>query len=316
MKWLALFVLLSTNAAAALDLTIPNSSVVRDETDPQGRVRLPEAPYSPGTAPASAEGEVHRRILRVPGESRTPLQLIEGLRTVLRDDGFEEIFACANAACGGFDFRFQLDIIGEPDMHVDLGNYVYVLMRSPVSGIRPHSVALLASRTQTSGFVHITTVSPVAPAADLQPQAEPGPAPTSQISPPVTPAVAADPIATLLRDGHLVLGDLVFPTGSSELDVGPYASLDILAAWLSDNPAARIVLVGHTDSVGSLAANTALSQKRAASVSRYLVTQLGADPTQIQSDGAGFLAPVASNLTSDGQTLNRRVEVVLLSLDQ
>ena len=313
MRWLAMIAFLIASPALALELTIPNASVVRDETEPLGRVRLPEAPYSPGAAPTVAEGEVRRQILRVPSGSRTTLQLIEGLRITLQEEGFEEVFACANAACGGFDFRFQLDILGEPDMHVDLGNFVYVLLRTPDSTARPHTVALLASRTQTTGFVHITSVSKPAPVTETD--VTPEPVETATPEPQTSPPPVDELIASLTENGHAVLQDLDFGTGAADLDVGSYPSLQTLAAWLALNPSARIVLVGHTDSVGSLEANTALSQRRAASVALHLTAQLGADSRQIQSSGVGYLAPVASNLTAEGRALNRRVEVVLLSAD-
>ncbi|MGI9395778.1 MAG: OmpA family protein, partial [Boseongicola sp.] len=94
-----------------------------------------------------------------------------------------------------------------------------------------------------------------------------------------------------------------------------YPSLTSLAAWLKQEPAARVVLVGHTDAVGSLEANTGLSQRRAKAVADQLTTNYGVDPEQLQAAGAGFLAPRASNLTDDGRALNRRVEVILLTLD-
>ena len=112
-----------------------------------------------------------------------------------------------------------------------------------------------------------------------------------------------------------MLADLEFETGSADLGAGPYASLDDLATWLATNPSARIVLVGHTDAVGSLDANTSLSRRRATSVAERLVARFGTDPAQLQSAGAGYLSPVASNLTPEGRATNRRVEVVLLSLN-
>lgn len=317
MKRLVILMLLTGWPASALELSLPNAVEARSETLPQGRIRLPDAPWSPDSTPATAEGEITRRVLRVPIGAMTPLQLVGGLRTALEEEGFDEVFACANAACGGFDFRFQLDILGEPDMHVDLGNFVYLLMRSPRSDATPHTVSLLASRTQSTGFVHITTVSnpsaPPAPAVSSVPAQDP-PQPVPEV-PHDTPD-AQDIVHSLAFRGHAVLEDLDFATGSAELGAGPYPSLETLATWLTRNPSARVVLVGHTDSIGSLEANTALSRRRAAAVATYLTGPLGVNPAQVQSSGAGFLAPVASNLTEEGRAANRRVEVVLLSLNR
>lgn len=312
MRRLALTLALFASPAVALDLTIPNATVTRTETDPAGTVRLPDAPYSPDSVIPVAEGAITTTVLRVPGSSPTTLQLLSGLRDTLEDAGYQRVFGCADQECGSFDFRFQLDVVGEPEMHVDLGDYRYLLMQAPNPATEPHTVALLASRSQTAGFVQITTIE----TADLAPLA-PEPLETDDSA---IRSNASDPapeglITQLVEAGHAVLPDLDFGTGSADLGLGSYASLQAVADWLRQNPSARIILVGHTDSIGSLEANTALSRRRAASVADFLVAELGSDAAQITSSGAGYLAPVASNLSENGRAANRRVEVVLLSLD-
>ena len=144
-------------------------------------------------------------------------------------------------------------------------------------------------------------------------------APDNQITP--TQPTAPEPvpeldlISVLQSDGRAVLEDLDFGSGADALDVGTYPSLKTLAAWLAREPAAQIVLVGHTDAVGSLEANTGLSQRRAEAVVNLLASDYGGNSEQLQAAGAGYLAPRASNLTDEGRARNRRVEVVLLSLE-
>jgi len=92
-------------------------------------------------------------------------------------------------------------------------------------------------------------------------------------------------------------------------------ALERLAAFLKDQPTVRIALVGHTDSVGSLQPNIALSRSRAAAVRDRLIEIYDIPPAQIEAEGMGYLAPVASNLTAQGREDNRRVEAVLLSRD-
>ena len=294
--------------ASALELTLSGAESVRSDSTPAGSVRLPEAPWSPGVSTIATEGAIRRDVLRLPGSAQTTLQLLSGLRNALALAGFKEVFTCADAACGGFDFRFQMDIIGEPDMHVDLGNYRYLLMRSDKPNASPHTIALLASRSQSAGFVHITTVSDAeAPSVVTVPK-------SVEASPTAT-ARPEGPIGDLTTDGHVVLADLDFGSGAETLGPGPYKSLEELANWLRENPSARIALVGHTDSVGSLEANTELSRKRAAAAAQFLEQELQVDPEQLDSSGVGYLSPVASNLTAEGRAANRRVEAVLLSLE-
>ncbi len=69
-------------------------------------------------------------------------------------------------------------------------------------------------------------------------------------------------------------------------------------------------LAGHTDNVGSDAANLKLSKGRAESVKRYLVSQ-GANPSRIEATGYGESQPIETNATDEGRQKNRRVEFTL-----
>ena len=69
-------------------------------------------------------------------------------------------------------------------------------------------------------------------------------------------------------------------------------------------------LAGHTDNVGSDAANLKLSKDRAESVKSYLVSQ-GANPSRIEATGYGESQPIATNKTDIGRQTNRRVEFTL-----
>lgn len=287
----------------ALDLTPAGATLTARDESAADSVRLPRASWQPGTVYSETEGAIRRSAYFIPNSALTTLQLLGPMRAALLEDGFEEVFACSDTACGGFDFRFQLDLLPAPDMFVDLGNYRYLLMEKPEHN--PRLVAVLASSSAQGGHLHVTEVSDIAlpdnpiPEAAVSPQNEPD----------------AELIDRLLQTGHAVLGDLDFTTGSAELGPGPYGSLQTLASWLRDTPGARIVLVGHTDSVGSLEANTTLSRRRALSVLDRLVETLGVDGSQIAADGAGALSPIASNLDPDGRAANRRVEAVLLSIE-
>lgn len=287
----------------ALDLIPFNAEVTKFQNDPAGSVRLPKTPWT-GTPTPLTEGQIDRKAFRIAQADLTTLQMIQPLRETLEDQGYSEVFTCADASCGGFDFRFQLDLLPAPDMYVDLGNYRYTLMENPTA--EPHTISILASRSQTDGFVHITQVFKAAfpkPA-----NATPTPATNDSLDP-------TGIIATLINTGHAVLPDLEFNTGSADLGSGTYGSLEALSLWLQTKPNARIILVGHTDSVGSLQANTNLSQRRALSVAKRLTDEYNANAAQIEAAGAGYLSPIASNLTETGRAENRRVEVVLLSME-
>jgi outer membrane protein OmpA-like peptidoglycan-associated protein len=69
-------------------------------------------------------------------------------------------------------------------------------------------------------------------------------------------------------------------------------------------------LVGHTDNVAGVDSNMKLSQARADSVVKALVSQYGIDAKRLTAYGVGPLAPVAPNKTEEGRAKNRRVELV------
>ena len=73
-----------------------------------------------------------------------------------------------------------------------------------------------------------------------------------------------------------------------------------------------IEIGGHTDNVGSVETNMALSQKRADAVKRYLVSK-GVSSSQVKTKGYGDTQPVAYNDTDEGRQKNRRTQVIIIS---
>lgn len=110
--------------------------------------------------------------------------------------------------------------------------------------------------------------------------------------------------------GHTALYGIYFDTGKSDLKPESGAALNEIARMLKQNSALKIWVVGHTDNVGALPGNIALSLARAESVVNELTTGLGVDPEQLAAQGVGPLSPVSSNAEEEGRALNRRVELV------
>ena len=79
---------------------------------------------------------------------------------------------------------------------------------------------------------------------------------------------------------------------------------------MEQQPQLKLLIVGHTDNVGGLEHNKALSRRRAASVVEALSTWHNINPNRLSSDGVAYLAPVASNRNEAGRSRNRRVELV------
>ena len=110
-------------------------------------------------------------------------------------------------------------------------------------------------------------------------------------------------------------GNITFKTDSSDINAGFYDVLNSVALVLKEYNKTIINITGHTDSVGADSYNKALSEKRAASVGRYLTSQ-GVDPMRVATQGMGESMPIASNDTPEGRQANRRVELELAPLTQ
>ena len=288
----------------AADLALPQGArqTVSGVTSPDS-YRMPVGPWAEGATPMRRiEGRITRSAWRIEGQGVTTLQVLQPLRDQLLEQGYTVLFDCAERVCGGFDFRFGMEVLPAPEMYVNLSDYRYLAARGPEE---KRFVSLLVSRSAAASFVQIIQTAPEGSAAARVDSRAP-----ALRAAPVGPT---GPLAEQLEAaGHVVLSDLTFATGSSDLGEGRFDSLAQLAEYLRANPGRRVVLVGHTDAVGSLEGNIALSKRRAGSVRARLVEGLGVPAGQVDADGVGYLSPLTTNLTAAGQEVNRRVEAVLL----
>jgi outer membrane protein OmpA-like peptidoglycan-associated protein len=263
-------------------------------------------PFKAGELPTiSTEGPLRQLAWRVTMDKVSTLELLQSLRTQIRAAGYDVLFDCETEACGGFDFRFQVKLLPEPTMHVDLGDFRYLAAkRQGASGME--YLSLMISRSPQDGFVQLTQ-SGGALASPLQITTQKPAEAAPDTAPPAQGTIAAQ----LSLGLPIVLEDLEFKSSSGELNDEDYASLRALADWLKANPSEAVVLVGHTDASGSLAGNVALSKLRAANVRARLLGKFGVAARQVTSDGVGPLAPRTQDRTPEGRNRNRRVEVVL-----
>ncbi len=102
--------------------------------------------------------------------------------------------------------------------------------------------------------------------------------------------------------------DILFDFNSSALRPDSRSTLDQLGSNFRQYPDNRILVEGHTDSVGSDAFNQKLSEQRASSVADYLIDR-GVPASNVIVYGFGEARPKASNDTAEGRQLNRRVEI-------
>jgi outer membrane protein OmpA-like peptidoglycan-associated protein len=113
----------------------------------------------------------------------------------------------------------------------------------------------------------------------------------------------------LNENGHVEVPGIFFDFGKADVKPESEPALKELTAMLQANAAVKVWVVGHTDNVGSMESNMALSGTRAAAVVKALV-QRGIGGARLAPHGAGPYAPIASNATEEGRARNRRVELV------
>lgn len=125
------------------------------------------------------------------------------------------------------------------------------------------------------------------------------------------PGADIDAVAAIGAGLRLSLkSSVLFEFGKADLKPEAKAELDSVIQKLGEYPGARIIIEGHTDSVGSPETNEKLSRSRAGSVRKYLETVkvTGAMETR----GYGAARPIAPNDTDEGRERNRRVELIVI----
>ena len=111
---------------------------------------------------------------------------------------------------------------------------------------------------------------------------------------------------------QFVLSDVNYQSGKYTISSSSSPYLNKITALLKENATLKIHLKGHTDSDGDDENNFILSQKRAKSVSDYLLKK-GIKQDRITFEGYGESRSIATNQTKDGKKENRRVELLIIS---
>jgi OOP family OmpA-OmpF porin len=110
--------------------------------------------------------------------------------------------------------------------------------------------------------------------------------------------------------GKIITHGIYFDVSSDVIKGESYKTLADIGTMLTDDPALKLSIEGHTDSDGDDASNLDLSKRRAESVKKYLVENYKVDASRLASNGLGESKPIDVNTTPEGKANNRRVELV------
>lgn len=164
-------------------------------------------------------------------------------------------------------------------------------------------------RIAVSSTVAAALLSLFGCASKPAPVAPPAPAPV--VEAPAPKAVIA--IDQTPRGVQIPLPNTVlFQFGKADLNdaaAAPY--LDKIAVLIKTKSNKQVAVEGHTDNVGSLPSNQAISLARAKAVSNALLVR-GVPQERLQAEGFAFQRPVVSNANDEGRALNRRVDIIIL----
>lgn len=252
---------------------------------------LPVGPIKGKTGPSIAlEGRDFRIAYKQdPGPS--VLEVARNFETRLIERGFEILFQCDAKACGGYDFRYGIEMLPVPKMDVNISEFRYLAARARAAeGVPEIHASVLISNVNRQLRTQVIVVEREAMENRM-----------------IDAAAMAEGIAV---EGRIALYGLHFDTDSAAIKPSSEPSLAEIAKMLKAQPGLKVVIVGHTDSQGSLDYNMGLSQRRAASVVDALVKTHGIDRGRLASGGVGYLSPIGSNRTEEGRALNRRVELI------
>jgi outer membrane protein OmpA-like peptidoglycan-associated protein len=239
------------------------------------------------------EGKITRIAYNVPA-GRSILEVYRNYESALNKGGFHILYSCVNGdGCGS---------AGSVQLNASVGNEDW----SWGAGQRYLSAKLSRATGDVYVSLHIGQWSNLNRGSYLVLYVvEMKPMEGGLVT--VDAAALADDIT---NTGHSSVYGIYFDTGKAEVKPDSDAALKEIAKLISENAALKLLVVGHTDNVGLLASNLDLSKRRADAVVKALTTRYGVAPARLSAQGAGPLAPVASNKSEEGRAKNRRVELV------
>jgi len=115
--------------------------------------------------------------------------------------------------------------------------------------------------------------------------------------------------AALDNDGRVAVYGINFDTDKDTLKPGAEEVIVEIVKLLQNNESLQLEIQGHTDNTGGADHNLDLSERRAATVKRFLLLY-GIDDSRLTTKGYGMTQPIADNSTEEGRAENRRVELV------
>lgn len=243
------------------------------------------------------EGTVTRITYESPREHST-LEVMRAYEEALAGNGFEILFQCDDAACGGRDFNHAVVPYGLT-FSENQKDQRYLAARKARLEERDLYVGIYTVKAYSVGGERKNRVYTQVDVIEERPR-------DSE----VVVIEAEEMSESLGAQGRVALHGIHFDLDSAAIRPESAPALDEIAQLLRENPELGLLIVGHTDNQGGFAYNIDLSKRRAASVTQALVSEYGINRARLKPWGVGYTAPMASNASAEGRATNRRVELV------
>jgi outer membrane protein OmpA-like peptidoglycan-associated protein len=259
------------------------------------------------------EGEVTRLTYKVP-VGRSPLEVTRNYENELKAAGYEVLFAGAKEELGKYGHfaeaagyetlvlgseparpfhgneenqRFLAARLSRPEGDVNVVLYAVSLQPSPLlNALKQRGLEQDQTVIQTDIIVSKPMESKMV-------------------------TVKSEEMAKQISSkGSVALYGIYFDFNKADIKPESRPTIEQIAMLLKAQPKLKLLVVGHTDNVGTFPFNLDLSQRRANAVVIELVSTYGIDKDRLTPFGVSFASPVASNKTDEGRAKNRRVELV------
>ena len=253
------------------------------------------------------EGARTTAFYRLPPDAAA-LEAVRAYEVDLREKGFEVVFSGSGEELDNGYGRFVKNVYSsETDYDrqkytmASAEDYRYIAMKKA----RPEGdvyVTVFATATPSSWKDDVLAAGQVITRVDV--------IETKPLENRLIKVTAAEMEQQISTTGRVALYGIFFDFNKTDLKPESEPSLQEIAKLLAQSSAMKVLVVGHTDAVGSFEFNKDLSERRAKAVVETLVGRFNVAKDRLLPFGASFASPIAPNTSEDGKAKNRRVELV------
>jgi OOP family OmpA-OmpF porin len=265
------------------------------------------------------EGERTRIVYLIPAD-RSPLEVVRNYQQEIEGKGGKVLYQCKAEECGGATNRGNSG--GGGDMSLSMHLYPQERIQDPnfsngscaqksvIVDQRYLAAELPAEGAHISVLTYTMKDDLYCKAFDGRTIAAVDILQTKSREQKMVTVNASEMASKIANTGSIALYGIYFDFNKADLKPESDATLEQIAQLLKNEKSMKLLVVGHTDNVGTFDFNTGLSQRRAAAVVTALVGKYAISKARLTPVGVSFAAPVASNKTEEGRAKNRRVELV------